>query len=161
MYTLDDLSARCFNPVPSMPSWTQAMCRATDAERAGQVAQALSHYQLALSCAQEWLLGSGRPTAHECLCALVNSHLCMAGLQQTEGHIDDAANGLAQVHQALLSIIGGQARSSVWYQAAIWHSRDTHAALLAHLATYGRHPAIERAMRCGCLALRAVPAQAH
>lgn len=42
-------------------------------------------------------------------------------------------------------------------QAALRHSRETHAALLAHLQTHGPHPAIARALRAGCLALAVGP----
>ncbi len=137
------------------------MRRATHAERTGQVAQAMTHYQLALRNAQKWLLGTGSPTADECLSAFVTSHLCIAELHENEGNIDEVASRLAEVHQVLLTIIHQQTRSSAWHQAAVWHSRDTHGALLAHLTTHGSHPAIERALRCGCLTLCAPSAQVH
>ncbi len=137
------------------------MRRATHAERTGQMAQALTHYKLALTNAQKWLLGAGSPTADECLAAFVSSHLCIVGLQENEGDIDGAAHGLAEVHQALLTIIHQQARSSEWHQAAVWYSRDTHAALLAHLMAHGSHPAIDQALRSGCLTLCTPSAQVH
>lgn len=160
-YTLDDTPSLCFTPVPSLPNWTQAMRRATRAERAGQVAQALTHYQLALSTAQKWLLGTGSPTPDDCLSAFVSSHFCIAKLQDSEGHIDSAANGLAEAHQVLLTLIQQQARSSAWHQAAVWYSRDTHGALVAHLVAHGRHPAIDRAFHTGCLTLCTPSIQVH
>lgn len=152
-YTTDDTPDLCFNPVPSMPNWTQAMHRATHAERTGQVAQALAHYQMALATAKKWLLGTGSPTPDECLSAFVSSQLCLANLQVNEGHIDIAVNSLAEAHQVLLTLIHQQARSSAWHQAAVWYSRDTHGALVAHMVAHGCHPAIERAFHIGCLTL--------
>lgn len=160
-HLLDDAPDLTFTPVPGIPYWTQAMQRATLAERAGQLAQALIHYQLALSTVQKWLLVAGCPTPDECLSAFVSSHLCIAGLQVEAGHSDSAANSLADVHQELLTIITQHDRSSAWHQAAVWHSRDTHGALLAHLASHGHHPVIERALRAGCLALCTISPQVH
>ena len=159
--TFDDVPSLSFTPVAGMPHWTQAMQRATQAERTGQMAQALTHYQLALGHAQHWLLGAGSPSADECLSALVSSHLCIAGLLEAQGSTDEAAKGLAKVHQALLRIIYQQTRASAWHRAAIWHSRDTHAALLAFVQTHGRHPVIDDAFRAGCLSLCVPSAQLH
>lgn len=159
--TFDATPSLSFTPVPGIPYWTQAMHRATQAERNGQVAQALTHYQLALNHAQHWLLGAGSPTADECLSALVSSHLCIAGLQEAEGNIHGAAQSLADAHQALLVIIHRQARSSAWHQAAVWHSRDTHGALLAFMTAHGRHPVIDDAFRAGCLTLCVPLGQLH
>jgi len=160
-YTLDDSTGLSFDPVPSMPNWTQAMRRATIAERDGRAAQALAHCQLALTSAKKWLLGAGSPTPDECLSAFVSSHFCIAKLQDTEGNIDGAANCLADAHRALLTLIQQQARSSEWHQAAVWYSRDTHGALVAHLVAHGGHPAIDRALHIGCLTLCTPSDQVH
>ena len=160
-YTLDDSTGLSFNAVPSMPNWSQAMHRATQAERNGQLTVALAYCDLALKSAQAWLLGAGSPTPDECLSAFVNSHFCIAKLQDNEGNIDGAANCLAEAHQVLLMLIQQQARSSAWHQAAVWYSRDTHAALVAHLVAHGRHPAIERAFHTGCLTLCTPSVRVH
>lgn len=137
------------------------MQRATHAVRAGQMSQALAHYQLALATAKKWLLGTGSPTPDECLSAFVSSQLCLANLQVNQGHIDLAANCLAEAHQVLLTLIHQQARSSAWHQAAVWYSRDTHGALVGHLAAHGRHPVIDRAFQNGCLTLCTPSVQIH
>ena len=159
--TFDDAPAQRFVPVISLPCWNQAMQRATRAERAGQVMQALTLYQSALSTVQKWLSGNGGATPDECLSAFVFSYLSIAELQADKGDIDGAANSLSEVHQALLTLIAQQARTSAWHQAAVWHSRHTHDALVAHLMAHGRHPAIDRAFRSGCLTLSAPSAQVH
>lgn len=150
-----------FTPMPGIPYWTQAMQRATQAQRAGQRTQALFHYRQAILNAQKWLLVVGSPTPDECVQAFVSSHFCMADLQAQEGHNGGAATCLAEVHQALLAIIAQQDRSSAWHQAAVWYSRDTHGALLAHLAQHGHHPAIEQALHSGCMALCTTSTQVH
>lgn len=150
-----------FTPVPGIPYWTQAMERATQAQRVGQMPQALFHYRLAISAAQKWLLAAGSPTPDECLRAFVSSHFCLADLQAQDDHSGGAATCLADVHQVLLGIIARQDRSCAWHQAAVWYSRDTHGALLAHLTHHGHHPAIEQALHSGCMVLCAAAPQVH
>lgn len=159
--TFDEALTSSFTPVPGVPFWSQAMQRATLAQRAGQLSNAQFHYQQAITTASKWLLVADNPTPDECLSALVSSHLCLAGLQEEDGNNDSAATCLATVHQRLLAIIAGQDRASAWHQAAVWYSRDTHGALLMHLAHHGRHPAIERALHSGCMALCAASPQVH
>lgn len=161
MLAFEDALGPSFTPMPGIPYWTQAMQRARQTQRAGQLTQALFHYRVAISAAQKWFLVAGSPTPDECLSAFVSSHFCMACLQAEDGHSGGAATCLADVHQALLTIIARQDRSNAWHQAAVWYSRDTHGALLAHLTHYGHHPAIEQALHSGCMALGTTSTQIH
>lgn len=163
----DTLQPDAFIPVGVLPDWTQAMHRATAAHHTGQVVLALSHYQAALSMAQGLVEGRaavGRlaPALSEAevearICAFVSSHRCLACLQAEAGSPEAAAGTLAQAHMALLSLVQRCPHTDAWHRAAVWHCRETHAALLAHWAQHGGHADIERALRAGCLPLSTQP----
>jgi len=151
-----------FVPVGDLPDWTQTMRRATHAHHTGQLVVALAHYQSALAMARSLLASShdgeseGESTVSDTqadarLSALVSSHRCLADLQSDQGCPELAAGTLAQVHTVLLGLLRQYPQAHAWHRAAVWHCRDTHAALLAHWAEYGAHPDIDRAMRAGCL----------
>ena len=59
----------------------------------------------------------------------------------------------------LLALIRQHPLTDGWHRAAVWHGRDTHAALLAHRAEHGDHPDIDRALRAGCLTLTTAACQ--
>lgn len=160
-------STESFVPVGGLPDWTQTMRLATQAHHTGHLVLALAHYQSALVMARS-LLGHGQAAegspglsdsdADARLCALVSSHRCLADLQAEEGCTEMAVRTLAQAHTVLLGLLRQYPQSHAWHRAAIWHCRDTHAALLAHWDEHGAHPDIERALRAGCLLCSTVPA---
>lgn len=152
-----------FTPVSGLPDWTRTMRRATRAHHTGQMVLAAAQYQTALSMARGFLCqGPEAPqpsrqlTEEEAdarVCAFVSSHRCLADLQADEGCSDLAASTLAQAHMALLLLVQAQPHTGALHRAAVWHCRDTHAALLAHWGEHGAHPDIDRALRAGCLTL--------
>jgi|GEM_PF-1671340 len=162
-----------FTPVGGLPDWTQAMRRATHAHHTGQWVLAASQYQTALGMARGLICQDpGAPQPHVLtdeeadarVCAFVSSHRCLADLQADEGRPDQAAATLAQAHVALLQLVRSHPHAGAWHRAAVWHCRDTHAALLAHWGEHGAHPDIDRALRAGCLTLNTAcvpPARVH
>ena len=58
-------------------------------------------------------------------------------------------------------LILGQPGASAWRKAAVWHSRDTHDALVNHWQAHGPDPVIERALRAGCLVMNAAAGPVH
>mgnify|MGYP006198269357 CR=1 FL=1 len=60
-----------------------------------------------------------------------------------------------------MNILGFGAHASAWRKAAVWHSRDTHDALVNHWQAHGPDPVIERALRAGCLVMNAAAGPVH
>jgi hypothetical protein len=118
-------------------------------------------------CHTAWLtphhgLNTSRASdAQACLANLVDHHLHLAELLSAEGKNDQAAEALADIHQKLLLFISGTTPERAWSQAALWHIRNTHRALLIHLSEYGLNPAIERALRAGCLSIQLPSTHLH
>lgn len=133
----------------------------------GDLADSQGEISLAFRrCHMAWLTAHHGPAGHrtlgaeECLANLVNQHLQLADLLSTEGDLNRVAETLADIHQKLLLFIAGATTDRAWSQAALWHARMTHRALLLHLSEHGWHPAIERALRAGCLSVQ-LPAAAR
>lgn len=138
--------------------WQTAMARAACAERQGQLLQALASYQQALAIVRTLLAQPGSELAEradDCVAALVASFQHLAELQADAGGSDLAAAQLAGAHEMLMHLLCDPSACSALQQAALRHSRETHAGLLRHLNEYGPHPAIARALRAGCLGLAA------
>lgn len=150
-----------FIPLSAWPGWTETMRQASRAHRMGQVLQALAFYRLALGMAREGLAAGREPDADACLSALVCSSRCLSALQADEGSSTLAAEVLADAHLALLGLIHREPAGSAWRKAAVWHSHETHTALLEHWQAHGADPAIERALRAGCLVLCTPSAAVH
>ncbi|MCB4362637.1 hypothetical protein KIH07_02750 [Hydrogenophaga taeniospiralis] len=150
-----------FIPLSAWPSWTDAMHQASRAHRMGQVLQALAFYRLALGMAREGLAAGGALDADACVSALVRSSRCLSALQADEGSSALAAWVLADAHLALLGLIHREPGGSAWRKAAVWHSHETHAALLEHWQEHGADPAIEHALRAGCLVMSAPSGAVH
>lgn len=152
-----------FTPVGGLPGWTRTMRRATRSHHTGQMVQAAAQYQTALRMARGFLLQgaealpSSRPLTEDeadaRVCAFVSSHRCLADLQADEGCSALAARTLAQAHMGLLRLVQAPPHTGALHRAAVWHCRDTHAALLAHWGEHGADPEIDRALRAGCLTL--------
>lgn len=149
-----------FAPVRSdmLQPWHLVMARGVSAARQGQLVLALASYQQALGIARALLAQSTSDLGDrvdDCVAALVVSFHNLADLQADAGGTDLAATQLARAHEMLMRLLCDPSADSVLQQAALRHSRETHAGLLRHLHEHGPHPAIARALRAGCLGLAA------
>ncbi|MFT3721181.1 hypothetical protein [Pseudorhodoferax sp.] len=138
--------------VDLLAPWQSVMARGTAAARQGQLLLAMSSFQEALAIARALLAAPGE-RCDDCVAALVVSHHNLAEVQADAGGSDLAATQLAQAHETLMRLLCDPAADGALQQAALRHSRETHAALLLHLEANGPHPAISRALRAGCLGL--------
>lgn len=150
-----------FIPLAAMPGWTRAMHQASRAHRLGQVLQAMGFYHEALSLARDQLEAGRTDGADACLAALVRSSLCLAGLQVELGCCAQASAVIADAHTTLVRLMLGQPAASAWRKAAVWHSHDTHEALVNHWQAHGPDPVVERALRAGCLVMNAATGPVH
>lgn len=136
--------------------WHAVMARGTAAARQGQVLLALASFQEALGIARALLARPGQ-RSDDCVAALVVSHHNLAEVQADAGGTDLAAAQLALAHETLMHWLCDPAADSALRQAALRHSRETHAALLLYLEANGPHPVIARALRTGCLGMAVGP----
>lgn len=136
------------------------MQRAACAHRGGHMALALACYREALAVARQGL-NAAPGHLSESLSAWVSSAQCLAGLRVDEGSTSLAAQALADAHVALVEMVVREPLSSARRQAAIWHSHETHAALLRHLDEHGADPQVERALRAGCVGFSAGMSTRH
>ncbi|WP_144110606.1 hypothetical protein [Paraburkholderia sp. BCC1886] len=140
-------------PALTLSSWESVTRQAIAAGHDAQHQLALAGYRQALSIARRLLAAPPAGRAEDCVAALVVSSLNLADLQVEQGDIDDAAALLGGAHEALLDVFLNAARDTSLRQAALRHSRETHVALIAHVARHGDHPLITRALRAGCVAV--------
>lgn len=148
---------------PFMP-WKLAVRRGMAAARQGQVLLALVSFQQSLGIARELLAGrvaDHHDAADEHVAALVVSHHNIADLQSESGLHDLAAAHLAEAHEALMRLLCIPGLDPLLRQAALRHSRETHAGLLRHIGEHGDHPCLARALRAGCLVLSAASPTLH
>lgn len=138
---------------PGLPEWEQLMRSACDARRGGQAALAEAACRQALAIAQALLAGGEASRADDRVAAFVVTHLQLADLHLDADRVRDAAAHLCTVHCTLMALLRSPATEPLLQQAAFRHSRETHAALLAHLAEHGSDPAIVAALRAGCMPL--------
>jgi hypothetical protein len=150
-----------FVPVQALPAWSEAMRHAVRAQRCGQMLQALVLYREALEVARQALDSTSEAQAESRLSAFVSSALCLAALRVDDGSTTLATAVLADAHTSLLAIVVREPQASAWRKAAIWHSHDTHEALLQHLQEHGTDPQVERALRAGCVSLNAGSVARH
>lgn len=136
--------------------WQSLMSRGTAAARQGQVLLALASFQQALGIARALLAKPGE-RSDDCVAALVVSYHNLAEVQADAGGNDLAAAQLAMAHEALMHLLCDPATDAALRQAALRHSRETHAALLLHIEANGPHPVIARALRAGCLGMALGP----
>lgn len=150
-----------FIPLPALPDWTRAMQQASRAQCLGQATRATAWYREALGLALQQLDTARTEHADACLGALVSSTRCLSGLLVEQGQPSLAATTLADTHTALVRLMLGRQRASAWGKAAVWHSHDTHAALVGHWEAHGPDPVIEGALRAGCLVMNAAARAVH
>jgi len=136
---------------PGLPEWESLMRGACDARRRGQAALAEAGCRQALTVAQGLLSHGEAACADDRVAAFVVTHLQLADLQRDAERIHDAAAHLCAAHCTLMALLRSPATEPLLQQAAFRHSRETHAALLAHLAEHGSDPAIVAALRAGCM----------
>jgi len=144
----------------SLATWPAPLLPGGLADSRGEIGLAFRRCHMAWQIAHHGPAGHRTSGAEECLANLVNQHLQLADLLNAEGDLNQVAETLADIHQKLLLFIAGATTDRNWSQAALWHVRITHRALLVHLSEHGWHPAIERALRAGCLSIQ-LPAAAH
>jgi len=139
-------------PAPAgLGEWEHLTRQALAAERCGQGALAGCLHRRALVLALS-LLQSGRasgPSADSRMAAFVVTHLNLADLHACAGEIDAAVDHLGAAHRTLMALLRDAQAGPALQQAALRHSRETHAALLAHLSAHGSHPGIVAALQAG------------
>lgn len=138
-------------PPPGLPEWERLMRGACDAMRRGQAALAESTCLQALAIAQALLASGDVACADDRVAAFVVTHLQLSDLHREADHAHAAAAYLCTAHCTLMALLRSAATEPALQQAAFRHSRETHAALLAHLAEHGSDPAIVAALRAGCM----------
>ena len=143
-------TARAVAPLP-LADWEHAMRRAVNSSRYRTPSHALASATQAARMAAA--LVNLPPRGHEdsCVAALVVSLHHLADLHLRAGDIDGAAERLAGAHQQLLGMLACAQRGAALQQAAWRHTRETHSALLRHVADHGQHPAIASTLQAGML----------
>lgn len=144
-----------------LADWEHAMQRAVQAARHESPAQALAAARRAAQLAVDLMAAPPERREDDCVAALVVSQHHWADLHLQAGDVGAAAERLAQVHWQLLDLLFDPDRGAVLQQAAWRHSRETHCALLRHLADHGRHPAISEALQAGALLLAPAGGSVH
>jgi hypothetical protein len=140
---------------PTLAMWESLMRHAVDAEGRQQTGLARAGYERALSVALSLLDAPPAGRVEDCLAALVVSHHNLADLLVAQGHIDAAARHLCLAHERLIAVHLQAARPVSMRHAALHHSRETHVALLRHLARHGPHAPVTDTLEAASLALHA------
>lgn len=139
-------------PVTGLPAWQQLMRQGVDAARCGSASLAEGFYQQAMAIAQALIDGPAPGAcADDRIAAFVVTHLNLADLHSEEERPDDAIAVLCAAHRRLMTVLRDPDADPALQLAACRHSRETHAALLAHLGERQSHPAIVAALHAGCL----------
>lgn len=138
---------------PGLSEWKSLARQGMQARRSGNIPGAQGFYLQALHLAQALLQASygSSCSTDDRMAAFVVSHLNLADLHAELDEITTAANWLCKAHQTLMDCLCDPQADAELQQAACRHSRETHAALLAHLAEHGSHPCIVQALHAGCL----------
>lgn len=136
---------------PSLAQWQRSTREAIASRNDGRLAAALAQCRAALGIALELIEQPGVDRIDDRIAALVVSRLNLADVQVDCGELDAAVEQLCEAHASLMRLVlcGDSARQ----QAALRHSRHTHAALLEHLTRHGADPHIARTLRIGVLTL--------
>lgn len=130
-------------------AWERVMHEAAAATRAGRWQVAHAHYAQALALSQALFDALDCPASRpeDTLAAFVVTRLNVADLQRQAGELELAAHGLCGAYRALLALTRDDGVPVPVRQAAFRHARETHAALLAHLAEQGDCPNVLHALR--------------
>ena len=121
--------------------------------RSGRGTLAEGLYLEALALSRTLLdVGTGADgRADDCVAAFVVTHLNLSELHAEADETAAAAAYLCVAHRTLMALLRDPGADPVLQRAACRHSRETHAALLAHIAEHGSQPDIVDALRAGCL----------
>lgn len=145
-----------FAPLLGMPQWTDAMHRACLALGQGRLPQAQTWFDTAWRLAGSQLGQVPDPGHDACVQAWVSSGMCLSSVQSSLGAGADLST-LAETHLGLARLIQNLESGHSWRKAAVWRSRETHAALAQHWQSHGPDPRIEAALRASCMVLRLSP----
>ena len=137
--------------IGGLRAWERVMRRGVDAARCGQVMLAEGLYLQALDLAQPLLDAGCAECADDRIAAFVVTHLNLSDLHRDAERIEDAVAHLCVAHCRLMALLRDPLVEPALQQAACRHSRETHAALVAHLGEHGGHPAILAALCAGCM----------
>jgi hypothetical protein len=132
-------------------TWERAMRRGVDAARGGHLRLAEDFYLQALGLAQPLLDAGCAERADDRIAAFVVTHLNLSDLHRDAERTEDAVAHLCVAHCRLMALLRDPQAEPALQHAARRHSRETHAALVAHLGEHGGHPAILAALRAGCM----------
>lgn len=136
-----------------LQQWQRRMRQANASREAGQRVAARVHCRHALRIALELIERPSGERIDDCIAALVISHLNLADVHADGGAFDAALRQRCAAHEHLIRLVMGD--DAIVQQAALRHSRYTHAALIEHLARHGDHALAARALQAGLLALSA------
>ena len=132
-------------------AWERVIRRGVDAARCGHLLLAEGFYLQALDLAQPLLDAGCAERADDRIAAFVVTHLNLSDLHRDAERTEDAVTHLCVAHCRLMALLRDPLAEPALQQAACRHSRETHAALVAHLGEHGVHPAILAALRAGCM----------
>ena len=152
MHPLSGIPLAVASSLPTaLHAWEDLMRRGLEAARRGQPGLAEGLCLRALLIAQSLLAGAGDERADDRMAAFVVTHLNLADLHRDADRPHDAVDHLCAAHRTLMEMLRDARTDPALQQAAFRHSRETHAALLAHLGEHGSDPAIVAALRAGCM----------
>ncbi|GAB5095568.1 hypothetical protein [Caballeronia sp. GACF4] len=140
---------------PSLPVWEALMRQAIKAAAEQQTTAARSTFEHALEIARRLIEAPPPGRGEDCIAALVVSHHNLADHYAEQGNQDAAAQLRCEAHEALLALSVSAERPVTIRQAALRHSRETHVALIRHVARHGPHSLIARTIENASLALSA------
>lgn len=143
-------SALAWGPVPTsatLADWERLMRRAGAALHMQQWRMALGYQRQALAVALGIAHHPPAGREDDCVAALVVSHLNLAELSQEATAPTESARLLCQAHATLLAWMAEPSATPALQQAAWRHSRETHAALLRHVAQHGPQTDITRLLQ--------------
>ena len=132
-------------------AWERVMRRGVDAARCGHLLLAEALYLQALGLTQPLLDAGCAERADDRIAAFVVTHLNLSDLHRDAERTEDAVAHLCVAHCRLMALLRDPFAEPALQQAACRHSRETHAALVAHLGEHGVHPTILAALRAGCM----------
>lgn len=147
------------NPAPQSPlllEWQRLTREGLAASRAHCLIHALAWYEQALQVARQLIAeplaakATDTPSAADAdnrLAAFVIAHLNLADCYEDMEQPGCAAVCLSRVHRKLATLVQQDATCALLRLAACRHLRQTFAALHAHRARHGEHPAIATTLR--------------
>jgi hypothetical protein len=148
-------------PEPSLPLWESITRQAIKDERDKRHACALAGYERALPIAQQLINAPPSGRAEDCLAALVVSYHNLADLRVAQGEFDTAAHLLCRAHESLVALALHAERPAALREAALRHTRESHVALIRHVARHGPHPLIADVLKAADAALHQGNATPH